>query len=197
METTLFCPEAVIIGCSAGGMEPLRLILRGLPADFNAALIIISHSSPSQEFLLPEILAKDCQLPVQEATERNQVLTGQVYLAPPNYHLLIEQERVFSLSVDERVNYSRPAIDISFSSAAEVYRHHLIGIVLSGANFDGAQGLKQIQQQGGLTLVQNPETAFAKSMPQAALPYADQVLTPEQLMQTLIQRCQPHLPLCY
>ncbi len=161
--------EAVAIGCSAGGLEALRKILNALPATFPAAVIIVAHTAPDGENLLSSLLAKTCQLPVSEAYEREPVLPGQVYVAPPNYHLLIEPNRCFALSVDERVCFVRPAVDVLFYSAADVYRDRLLGVILTGANSDGAQGLKAIKAAGGITLVQDPGEAYADTMPKTAI----------------------------
>jgi two-component system, chemotaxis family, protein-glutamate methylesterase/glutaminase len=161
--------EAVVIGCSAGGLDALRILLNALPAEFAAAVIVVAHTAPDGISMLPALLAKTCLLPVSEAMEREPVLPGHVYTAPPNYHLLIEPKRVFALSVDERVCFARPSIDVLFRSAADAYGERLTGVILTGANNDGAQGLKAIKAAGGLTLVQDPDSAYADTMPKAAI----------------------------
>lgn len=161
--------EAVVIGCSAGGLAALRLILADLPAKLGATVIVVAHMSADSPNLLPKLLQAHCRLPVEEAAEKAPVLPDHVYIAPPNYHLLVEDDRHFSLSVDERVCYVRPSVDVLFLSAADVYRERLLGIILTGANSDGALGLKTIGEAGGLTLVEDPAKAFAEAMPQAAI----------------------------
>lgn len=161
--------EAVVIGCSAGGLSALQTVLNALPESFKAALIIVAHTAPNGENLLPGLLAKTCRLPVHEAREREAILPGHVYVAPPNYHLLIEPGRKFALSVDERICFVRPSIDVLFQTAAEAYGEHLMGVVLTGANEDGALGLKAVKDFGGLALVQDPADAYAVVMPQAAI----------------------------
>jgi two-component system chemotaxis response regulator CheB len=161
--------EALVIGCSAGGLDALRIVLEALPAGYRLAVIIVSHSSPDGANLLPSLLAKSCRLPVSEAGEREPVLPGHVYVAPPNYHLLIEPNRSFALSVDQRVCFVRPSVDVLFQSAADVYGAGLIGLILTGANNDGAEGIKAIKAAGGLTLVQDPAEAYADVMPKAAI----------------------------
>ncbi|TRW91206.1 chemotaxis protein CheB [Candidatus Methylobacter oryzae] len=170
--------EMVAIGCSAGGLDALRTILKALPADFSLPVIVVAHTPPDNSYLLPSLLGAVCKLPVSEAREREPALTGHVYVAPPNYHLLIEQHRHFALSVDDRVCYVRPAIDVLFAAAADVYGEFLAGVVLTGANSDGAEGIKAIKRRGGLTLVQDPKEAYADTMPQAAIDTGavDQVL---------------------
>jgi len=161
--------EAVVIGCSAGGLCALKVVLAGLPKGVNAAFIVVAHTPPDGASLLPQLLNSHCALPVTEAIEREPVVPGRVYIAPPNYHLLIEADRTFALSVDDHVCYVRPAVDVLFITAADVYREHLMGVVLTGANSDGALGLKAVKDAGGITLVQDPTTAYAESMPLAAI----------------------------
>lgn len=161
--------DAAVIGCSAGGLEALQILLRPLPETLNIAIVIVSHIGADAHSLLPTLLGRICRLPVAEAEEREPVLPGHVYVAPPNYHLLIEPDRTFALSVDARVCNVRPAVDVLFTSAAAVYHRRLCGIVLTGANADGAQGLKAINIAGGICLVQDPGTAAAEAMPSAAL----------------------------
>jgi len=161
--------DAAVIGCSAGGLQALHRVLRPLPADLGIAIVIVSHTPPDGAFLLPHLLERDCRLPVREAEERQPIRQRHVYVAPPNYHLLVEPDLTFALSVDPRVCNVRPAVDVLFVSAAEAYRHRVAGIVLTGANADGADGLKAIADTGGVCIVQDPDTAAATAMPRAAL----------------------------
>ncbi len=161
--------NAVVIGSSAGGLNALRTLLRNINKDFGMPVIIVQHISPDSENYLIHILNDLKRLKVKEADEKEKPLPGYAYVAPPNYHLLIESDQTFTFTVDERVNYARPSIDVLFETAAEVYREHLIGIILTGANSDGSLGLKRIKELGGLVIVQDPETAEADSMPRAAI----------------------------
>lgn len=166
--------DAIVIGASAGGIEALSQLLPALPATLQAAVAIVQHIPRQRPSLLAELFAAKCGLPVHEAVDKQPVQPGHVYFAPPDYHLLVDRSRTqrgaasFALSIDEPVHYSRPSIDVLFESAAEVYRHRLLGIVLTGANTDGATGLARIHALGGTTLVQAPETAAASLMPEAA-----------------------------
>ncbi|CAN5357430.1 chemotaxis protein CheB [soil metagenome] len=161
--------EAVVIGVSMGGLAALREILSKLPATFPWPIIIVQHISPQSDSLWISILDRITALTVREAEEKDAIKPGFVYLAPPNYHLLVEKNRTFSLSADDKVNYARPSIDVLFESAADAYKHNLIGVILTGANHDGAKGLKAIQDYGGLVIVQDPQTAEAQMMPKAAI----------------------------
>ena len=161
--------EAVVIGVSAGGIEALKVILSPLPASFPLPIAIVQHRNERSDGFLAEYLDRMSGLVVSEAEDKEPLCPGHVYLAPAGYHLLIESDRSFSLSVDPRVNYSCPSIDVLFESAADAFADSLIGIVLTGANADGAKGLKAIKARRGLAIVQNPETAQAATMPRAAL----------------------------
>ena len=161
-------PRAVVIGASAGGLEALSSVLGALPADFPVPVIVVQHQAPHARSQLGPILASRCRLRVSSADEKDVPQPGVIYLAPPNYHLLIELDGSLSLSVDERVNFSRPAIDVTFESAADCYGPDLIGVVLTGASSDGAAGLRKIKRAGGIAIVQDPRTAYASTMPEAA-----------------------------
>ncbi len=173
--------EAVVIGSSAGGLNALKTIFKSLDRSFRIPFIIVQHISPDSENYLIQILNDLNRLNVKEADEKEVPRRGMAYLAPPNYHLLVEPDRSFTLTVDERVNYARPSIDVLFETAAEAYRDALIGIILTGANNDGSKGLKKIKEFGGVTIVQDPENAEVDSMPKAAIRTAkvDHILTLE------------------
>lgn len=164
--------EAIVIGCSAGGLDALKPLLRALEPPLSQAVVVCSHSGDQGTGLLPSLLARHCRLPVREARERFPVEPGTVHLAPPGYHLLIERDRRFALSVDGPVHYSRPSIDVLFESAAEAYGARLVAVMLTGASADGAEGLARIRHGGGLAIVQDPAEAPAPAMPQAALAQA-------------------------
>lgn len=161
--------DAVVIGASAGGLNALKTIFLGLDRTFNLPVIIVQHISPDSDNYLIHILNDLKIISVKEADEKEAPRAGMAYIAPPNYHLLIESDHLFTLTVDERVNYARPSIDVLFETAAEAWRDRLIGIILTGANSDGSKGLKRIKELGGLVIVQDPDTAEADSMPRAAI----------------------------
>ena len=161
--------DAIVIGTSAGGVEALSTLLPALPAGLGAAVMVVLHLPRERRSLLVEIFTPRCALPVREALDKEPALPGHVYFAPADYHLLVDPGPCLALSVDEPVHYSRPSIDVLFESAADVYRERLMGILLTGANQDGAQGLARIRALGGCTVVQQPETAYASLMPESAL----------------------------
>ena len=161
--------QAAVLGVSAGGLDALKSLLEVIPADFALGLVIVQHRHPWQDDFLVEHLSKACRLPVKEAEDKEAVQVGVVHLAPANYHLLIEVDRTFSLSTEEKVNFSRPAIDVLFETASETYGAGLIGVILTGASRDGAAGLRRIKEKDGIAIVQDPETAEYPAMPLAAL----------------------------
>ncbi len=175
--------DAVVIGASAGGVEALSKILPAMNAALNFPVLIVQHISPYSDNFLVNYLDQLAEIKVKEVEEKEQVIPGVVYMAPPNYHLLVEEDKTLSLTVDEKVNFSRPSIDVLFETAAMAYGQKLIGVVLTGANSDGAAGIKLIKQFGGLTIVQDPTTAYVDIMPMAALEnvHVDHVLKLEEI----------------
>jgi len=161
--------ETVVIGVSAGGMTALSEIFQQLRPDFHLPVLIVQHLHPHQGNFHIEYFSEIAPIPVQEIEEKQPIRPARIYFAPANYHALVESDKTFALSVDDKVNYARPSIDVLFETASEVFQHHLLGIVLTGANRDGAQGLRQIADFGGKTIVQNPNTAQFAAMPQFAL----------------------------
>jgi len=161
--------EAVVIGVSAGGLRALAALLAVLPAAFPLPVAVVQHVQAGSDGFLAEYLNERCAVVVKEADDKEALRPGWVYLAPAGYHLLIEEERSFGLSIDPRVNYSRPSIDVLFESAARVYQERCIGIVLTGANRDGSAGLQAIKRGGGLAVVQDPANAEFEAMPLAAI----------------------------
>ena len=159
--------ELVVIGVSAGGLNALGVILGGLPADFPLPIVVVQHRSRDSDALC-EVLQRTTDLHVQEATDKAPTEPGCVYIAPPDYHLFIEGDTL-SLSVDAPEMYSRPSIDLAFESAADTLAAGVVGIVLTGANHDGARGLRLIAERGGHAIVQDPSTAEVPTMPAAAL----------------------------
>jgi two-component system chemotaxis response regulator CheB len=160
--------SVVAIGTSWGGLAALTRLLGGLPADFGIPIVVVQHRSNDSERLLSQLLQDATDLRVCEIEDKDELAPGTVHLAPANYHVLIE-EGYASLSVEEPVRFSRPSIDVMFTSAADTYRSAAIGVVLTGANEDGARGLAQIVSRGGRALVQDPKTAEIPIMPAAAI----------------------------
>ncbi|EDN65917.1 response regulator receiver modulated CheB methylesterase [Beggiatoa sp. PS] len=181
--------EAVVIGSSAGGIRALSTVLAALPSEFPLPIIIVQHLHPHSDSYLARILESKCQLKVKQADEKETIADGVVYISPPNYHLLIEEDRSFSLSIERQVNFARPSVDVLFESAVYAYRDRLIGIILTGANNDGHQGVKNIKQIGGYVMVQDPKTAEANAMPKAAIAATnvDKILPLEQIGPYLLQ----------
>ncbi len=161
--------EAVVIGASAGAIDALSRILPALPEKYPVPVMIVVHLPSDQDSILAEIFAPKCRVPVKEAEDKEPIQGGTVYFAAPNYHLLVEPDRRLSLSTDEPILFSRPSIDVLFESAADVYGKGLLGIVLTGANSDGALGLSALTRAGGTALIQSPASAEAPLMPQSAL----------------------------
>jgi two-component system chemotaxis response regulator CheB len=162
-------PQAIVIGSSAGALEALSSILPALPAGFTLPVIGVVHLPSDRRSILAELLQRKCRVQVREAEDKEPIEVGTVYLAPPDYHLLVETDKSLSLSSDEPVLFSRPSIDVLFESAADAYGCGLTGIVLTGANQDGAKGLRAVVAAGGAAIVQNPRGAFAAAMPEAAI----------------------------
>lgn len=160
---------AIAIGTSAGGIEALKAILKGIDKPLSVPIVIVQHLSPRHESYLPSILAQVTGHNVKEIEEKERLESGWIYIAPPNFHVLVEKDETLSLTVEKRVCYARPSIDVMFETAADAYREKLIGVILTGANHDGALGMKRIKELGGYTIIQNPERAYSSEMPYAAL----------------------------
>ena len=187
--------EALVIGGSAGSVEALTAILPALQATCGIPVFVVMHLPRERPSLLVNIFAPKCQLRVVEAQDKEPIEPGTIYFSPPDYHMLIDQGPRVALDAGELVNFSRPAIDVLFESAADVYAERLLGIVLSGANSDGAVGLRAVQDGGGLTVVQHPSTAGARTMPEAALFAAPSAvsLAPGQICALLSRVLRGHL----
>jgi two-component system, chemotaxis family, protein-glutamate methylesterase/glutaminase len=160
--------DMLIIGGSAGSLDVLLKLLPALKDHLHLAVVIIVHRK-NTDSLLAGLLADKTQLPVKEAEEKETISKGTVYIAPADYHLLIEKDKTFSLDYSERIHHSRPAIDVSFETAADAYGPKLIALLLSGANADGAEGLAAIKRAGGITIVQDPQEAAVSYMPEQAI----------------------------
>ena len=161
--------RVIVIGGSAGGLEALLAILSTLPATHTTPIVVVLHLAPNAPSLLPALLERATSLRVIEIEDKQPLIPRTIHVAPANYHVLLERDATLALSVDRPVNFSRPSIDVSFESAAQAFGPAVIGILLSGANDDGAQGLWQIAEAGGLAVVQDPVTARQPAMPRAAI----------------------------
>jgi two-component system chemotaxis response regulator CheB len=181
--------EAIVIGVSSGGLNAMKVMFSLLPKEFNTPIIIVQHIGVRSDNFWIQLLNDKSNLYIKEADEKEKIENGKVYIAPPNYHLLIEKDKTFSLTIDERVNYSRPSIDVLFESAAEAYKNKLIGVVLTGSNNDGTNGIKRIHEWGGLTIIQNPESAESSYMPKSAIAAIkpDYILSLEDIAELLIK----------
>jgi two-component system chemotaxis response regulator CheB len=175
--------ELLVIGASWGGLRAVGTVLAGLGDDSPAAIVVAQHRGPSSGERLAQLLQRQTVLPVREAEDKDELAAGSVYLAPPDYHTLIESDGTIALSTDEYVRHARPSIDVLFRSAAEAYRERCVGVVLTGANEDGAEGLALIKQLGGVAVVQDPRAAERREMPSAAIEAtnADLVLPLEEI----------------
>jgi two-component system chemotaxis response regulator CheB len=160
---------AIVIGASAGGVQALSRILPGIPVDFALPVLVVVHVPARRSNALVELFDSKCGLRVKEAEDKEPLEVGTIYFAPPDYHMLVETDGTIALSSDELVNHSRPAIDVLFETAADAFGAALTGIVLTGANHDGAAGLKAVGEGGGTAIVENPSCAEVPTMPAAAL----------------------------
>lgn len=160
--------DLVVAGTSWGGLDALRWLLGGLPDDFPVPIVIVQHRSTESSEVMVRMLQSRSSLAISEASDKDVIEPGHVYIAPPDYHLLVEPGSL-ALSTDEVVHHSRPSIDVAFESAADAYRNRLVGVILTGANTDGSAGLKRIRDEGGVTVVQDPATAARPEMPSAAV----------------------------
>jgi len=176
--------EAIVIGVSSGGFETLPNVLKGFPKEFSLPIIIVHHTAPytDNSFYIKHLIEK-CGLTVKEVEEKESIVRGIVYIAPPNYHILVELDKTFSLSADDKISFSRPSVDVLFETAAEAYRKKLIGILLTGANSDGVNGLRTIKKFNGTTIAQDPKTCSSTMMPQCAIDAGviDYILEPQDI----------------
>ncbi|HSR97679.1 MAG TPA: chemotaxis protein CheB [Kofleriaceae bacterium] len=181
--------EAIVIGGSSGALDALSIILPALPARFTIPIAIVIHVPPNRPSLLASVLGSRCALRVREVEDKEPVAPATVFVAPPNYHLLLERQRTFALSIDAPIHYSRPAIDALFESAAEAYGEALLAVLLAGANEDGARGAHRVKAMGGTVVVQEPSSTHAPEMPKAAMRAApvDSVLAPQGIAEFLVE----------
>lgn len=160
--------DLIVVGTSWGGLRALEIVLRGLPEEFDTPIAVVQHRRSDSDDTLVHLLRRYTSLRVSEAEDKEPIEPGRVYIAPPDYHLLVDGS-AFALSTDQPVLFSRPSIDVLFESASDAYRHRLIGLILTGSNQDGAYGLSRIKEGGGLTVVQDPSSAESAAMPQGAI----------------------------
>jgi two-component system chemotaxis response regulator CheB len=169
--------RAVAIGASAGAVQALLTILPALPTGYDLPVMVVVHVPPDRPNMLAPLLKARCGVTVREAEDKEPVVAGVIYFAPSDYHLLVETDETLALSTDEPVNYSRPSIDVLFESAADAYGAGLVGVILTGANHDGAAGLKAVMDAGGVVIVEDPAEAYASAMPLAALETCPSAIT--------------------
>ncbi|HSO32109.1 MAG TPA: chemotaxis protein CheB [Labilithrix sp.] len=188
-EAQLVRPEIIVVGASAGGLRAFEAVLGGLPRGFPVPIVAVQHRARDSGDGYADLISRTTQLPVREVEDDDALRAPGVYLAPPDYHVLIEPGRIV-LSIDDPVSYSRPSIDVLFESAADVYGARVIGVLLTGANADGAKGLARIKQAGGYVIVQDPRSAESPEMPAAGIAAApvDQVLPLEDIARELVRR---------
>jgi len=185
--------QAIVIGASAGGIDALLGILGGLPASFKPPILVAVHLAEDRESRLTAVFRPRVALPVREAIDKTAIEPGTVHFACAGYHLLVERDHTLSLSCEPPVHYSRPSIDLLMESAADVYGAGLVGILLTGANRDGAYGLARVKQMGGLTVVQDPRQARVAIMPQAAIDYLrPDLILPLNEIHTLLLTLEKH-----
>ncbi|MCO8168752.1 chemotaxis protein CheB [Pseudomonas sp. 21LCFQ02] len=170
--------QAVVIGASAGGVEALLTLTEGIAADFRLPILVVLHLPEQRSSQLAQVFQNRLPIAVHEARDKETIVAGTLYFAPAGYHLSVEDDLSLSLSQEDKVFHSRPSIDILFESAADAYGPGLAGVLLTGANDDGARGLARIRALGGLTVIQNPQTAVARTMPEAGL----RLQTPDYLL---------------
>jgi len=189
-DTAEFLYDLIVVGCSLGGMQALRIILSALPEDFCIPIAVVQHRHKTSNENLPTFFRRSSDMPVVDVQDKQFIKPGTIYLAPANYHLLVEKGQ-FNLSVDDAVHHSRPSVDVLFESAADAYGPRVIGIVLTGSNADGARGALQIKRRGGVVVAQDPRTAEAPEMPRAVIESGavDQILPLNEIGPWLVERC--------
>jgi two-component system, chemotaxis family, protein-glutamate methylesterase/glutaminase len=183
--------EVIVIGCSKGGMHALQAIFSVIPPQFPLPLVVVQHRFKTSDGALPGYLRRHCRLEVVDAIDKQYIHPGHVYLAPANYHLLVDRGEL-NLSIDAAVGYSRPSIDVLFESAADAYAGAVAAVILTGANDDGTRGALRIKRRGGLVIAQDPATAEAPEMPQAAIAAAavDRILPLDRIGPFLVELCR-------
>ncbi len=183
------CRGVVVMGGSAGGFKALTVILSALPTDFALPILLVQHLHPSDDGTFARQLKNHVRLPVIDPSDKERIEPGQVYVAPADYHILVERNRTIALSTEEKVHWSRPSIDVLFESAALALGKRIIAVILSGASNDGAAGIQAVKTAGGLTIAQDPATAEYPLMPRAAIDTGavDEVLTLAEIGRRLVE----------
>ena len=186
-------PSLVVIGASMGGLEALEVILGGLPKDFPLPVVIVQHRGKDADDSLRALLQHRCALTVCEPEDKEELVSGRVYIAPADYHLLVEKGSL-ALSTEAPVNHARPSVDVLFDSAADAYGSQVVGVILTGRGQDGARGALRVKQRGGFVIVQDPATAEARAMPDCAMAATkvDNILPLPEIAAFLASLCQPH-----
>jgi two-component system chemotaxis response regulator CheB len=187
---TSYSYDLIVVGCSLGGMQAMQVILSGLPDDFCIPIAVVQHRHKQSNEGLPAFLRRASKMPVVDVEDKQWIKPGTVYLAPANYHLLVEHGE-FNLSVDEAVRHSRPSVDVLFESAADAYGSRVIGVVLTGSNVDGTRGAERIKRRGGVVIAQDPATADAPEMPEGVIAagVVDQILPLQDIAPYLVELC--------
>lgn len=188
MDEVALHDKIIVIGCSLGGFQTLSKLLKPFPQDYPYPIVIVQHRQKHEKSALEKVIQNKTQLTVKQADEKEEIKKAMVYIAPPDYHLLMEDNFRFSLSSDSLVNFSRPSIDVLFETASEACGEKLIAIILSGANEDGARGISKIRKNKGITIAQKPDSAECSIMPEAAIKTGNiqKVLTIEQIITFLL-----------
>lgn len=186
--------EVVVIGASWGGVEALTELVAALPTDFPVPVVVVQHQHPHSRDALARILGRTTSLMVKDVEDKDVMRAGGVYLAPANYHLLLERDGCFALSLDPPVQFCRPSLDVTFASLAGILGKRCIGVVLTGANEDGADGIRRIKMAGGYAMAQDPRTAIAPTMPAAAIATGcvDQILRIGEIVPHLLHVLEEH-----
>ncbi|MGE0567231.1 MAG: chemotaxis protein CheB [Bacteroidia bacterium] len=181
--------QIIIIGGSAGSVGVLMKILPKIPESYPIPIVVVVHRMAQEDNLLESLLKSKCSINIIEAEDKMHLAPSAVYMAPPDFHLLFEKDRTIALDYSEKVNYTRPSIDITMQSASDVYGNKVTGILLTGSNQDGAIGMKKIAENGGSTIIQSPESSEIKTMPESAekLSKIDHVLNPDEILDYLMK----------
>lgn len=184
-------PKVIVVGASMGGLHALQVLLQGLPKEFPVPIVVVQHRDKSSSDAFSALLQQYSSLSISEAEDKDALAAGHVYVAPPDYHLLVDQQGL-ALSTEAPVNYSRPSVDVLFESAAYEFGDGTVAVVLTGSTQDGARGAALIREKGGVVIVQDPATAEAGAMPAAAVAAttADQVLLLADIAPYLVKLCQ-------
>lgn len=184
--------EVIVVGVSSGGMSALKLLFSVLPLDFHIPIIIVQHISAQSDSHWIKLLNTVSKLNIKEADEKEKIEKGNIYIAAPNYHLMVEENKTLSFTNEQKINFARPSIDVLFESAADVYKDKTIGIILTGSSSDGTAGLKLIKEYGGLAIAEDPKTATSPYMPASAISKVkvDHILPLKEIAELLIKISQ-------